>query len=110
MTTIAGTPGVAVAAPALERRTYLIPDLAAGTALPPPVTVLGIDPAVDGQVHDLTLVAGSPLRTADEPSALITERLAEAGRAERRLPAHDAGARATRPTTGSSASSPATGR
>ena len=78
VTTIAGTPGVAVAAPALERRTYLIPDLAAGTALPPPVTVLGIDPAVDGQVHDLTLVAGSPLRTADEPSALITERLAEA--------------------------------
>ena len=48
VTTIAGTPGVAVAAPALERRTYLIPDLAAGTALPPPVTVLGIDPAVDG--------------------------------------------------------------
>ena len=69
---------MAVAAPALERRTYLIPDLAAGTALPPPVTVLGIDPAVDGRVHDLALVAGSPLRTADEPSALITERLAEA--------------------------------
>ena len=77
VTTIAGTPGVAVAAPALERRTYLMPDLAAGTALPPPVTVLGIDPAVDGQVHELTLVAGAPLRAADEPSALITERLAE---------------------------------
>ena len=73
---IAGTPGVAVAAPALEQRTYLGSDLAAGDALPPPVTVLGIDPTVDGQLHDLALVDGSPLRDPAEQSALITERLA----------------------------------
>jgi putative ABC transport system permease protein len=73
---IAGTPGVAVAAPALERRTYLIPDLASDAPLPPPVTVLGIDPSVDSQLHDLSLVTGAPLRFPDEPSALITERLA----------------------------------
>ena len=74
--TIAGTPGVAVAAPALERRTYLGPELAAGAALPPPVTVLGIDPTVDGRLHDLSLVAGSALTDPDEHSALITEHLA----------------------------------
>ena len=73
---IAATPGVAVAAPALEQRTYLGAGLAAGDALPPPVTVLGIDPAVDGQLHDLALVDGSPLRDPAEQSALITERLA----------------------------------
>ena len=73
---IAGTPGVGVAAPALEQRTYLGADLAAGEALPPPVTVLGIDPTVDGQLHDLALVDGSPLRDRAEHSALITERLA----------------------------------
>ena len=73
---IAGTPGVAVAAPALEQRTYLGADLAAGDALPPPVTVLGIDPTVDGQLHDLALVDGSPLRDRAEHSALVTERLA----------------------------------
>ena len=73
---IAGTPGVAVAAPALERRTYLVSGLAAADALPPPVTILGIDPTVDGQLHDLSLVAGSALLHPDEPSALITERLA----------------------------------
>ena len=51
-------------------------DLDAGAALPPPVTVLGIDPTVDARLHDLALVAGSPLRDPDEHSALITERLA----------------------------------
>jgi putative ABC transport system permease protein len=74
--TIARTPGVAVAAPALEHRTYLVPAIEAATELPPPVTVLGIDPTVDGRVHDLALVAGSALASPDEPSALITERLA----------------------------------
>ena len=74
--TIAGTPGVAIAAPALERRTYLGAGLADGRALPPPVTVLGIDPVADARLHDLPLVAGSPLRGQDEPGALITERLA----------------------------------
>jgi putative ABC transport system permease protein len=73
---IAETRGVAVAAPALERRTYLATGLAQGEALPPPVTVLGIDPTVDARLHDLALVDGSPLLAVDEHSALVTERLA----------------------------------
>ncbi len=72
---IGGTPGVAIAAPALERRTYLAGSLD-DTALPPPVTVLGIDPTTDARLHDLVLVAGSPLSSPDEHSALITEHLA----------------------------------
>ena len=74
--TIAGTPGIAVAAPALERRTYLGPVVGADPTLPPPVTVLGIDPTVDGQLHDLALVSGVALQDPDEQIALITERLA----------------------------------
>jgi putative ABC transport system permease protein len=73
--TIATTPGVAVAVPTLERRTYLRQALG-DPALPTPVTVLGIDPERDGQVHDLVLVAGSSLARPEEASALITERLA----------------------------------
>ena len=73
---IAATPGVAVAAPALERRTYLEPAVSATAALPPPVTVLGIDPTIDGRLHDLSLAAGSALADPTEHSALITERLA----------------------------------
>src|ERR1044072_1240598 len=80
---IAGTPGVATAAPALERRTYLAGNLD-DTALPPPVTVLGIDPATDARLHDLVLVAGSALQSPDEHSALITEHLA----AQDGLPVH----------------------
>jgi putative ABC transport system permease protein len=74
--TIAATPGIAIAAPALERRTYLGPEPAAGAALPPPVTVLGIDPTVDARLHDLALVAGSALADPDGQGALITEHLA----------------------------------
>ena len=73
---IAETPGVAVAAPAFERRTYLTPELAAGAALPPPVTVLGIDPTLDARLHTLVLVAGEGLLDPDEHSALITQRIA----------------------------------
>src|SRR6188508_2797835 len=45
-------PGVVVAAPVLERRTYLVPELTAteGTA-PAPVTVLGIDPDAEAQIR-----------------------------------------------------------
>jgi putative ABC transport system permease protein len=71
------TPGIAVIAPALQRRTYLGPDPEAGVALPPPVTVVGIDPVTEPQLHDLHLVAGSRLREPTEPSALISEQLAE---------------------------------
>ncbi len=77
--TIGSTPGIAVAAPALERRTYLQAALTGdiGAALPPPVTVLGIDPATEALLHDLPLIAGSPLADPDEPGALITQGLAE---------------------------------
>ncbi len=76
--TIAGTPGVAVAAPALERRTYLAPliDASPTAALPPPVTVLGIDPALDPRVHDIVLSSGEALDDPVGRSALISERLA----------------------------------
>jgi putative ABC transport system permease protein len=73
---IADTPGVEVIAPALQRRTYLATDLGAAQALPPPVTVLGIDPATELRLHDLHLVGGSMLRERGERSALISERLA----------------------------------
>ena len=74
---IQNTPGVEILAPAVERRTYLgvVPGRV-GPALPPPVTVLGIDPATDGRIRDVQLVVGAPLARADERSALVTERLA----------------------------------
>jgi len=71
---IRGTPGVAVAAPALERQTYLLQGPTA--SLPAPVTVVGVDPALEPAVHDLTLASGSALVADDERSALITQRLA----------------------------------
>ena len=70
-------PGVAVAAPTFERRTYLGLDLLGpGDALPAPVTVVGIDPEAEPRLHDLTLRAGAPLVRPDEPSALISATLA----------------------------------
>ncbi len=74
--TIAATPGVLTAAPEIQRRTYL--QGASGDAiLPPPVTVLGIDPTVDATIHDRDLRSGAALVDPGEPSAVITERLAE---------------------------------
>jgi putative ABC transport system permease protein len=75
---IAGTPGVAVSTPILERRTYPAPDPLAppSAALPPPITVLGIDPATYPELHDVDLAAGSAFETVDAAGALITERLA----------------------------------
>ena len=72
---IGTTPGVAIAAPALERRTYL-ESATTDAALPASVTVLGIVPEAEAGVRDLALVAGRPLSGIDEPAALITERLA----------------------------------
>jgi putative ABC transport system permease protein len=77
VTTIAETPGVVVAAPALQRRTYLGPDIEAGQVLPPPVTVIGIDPAAEPRLHDFHLIEGSLLREPAEPSAMISEVLAD---------------------------------
>ncbi len=71
---IGSSDGVTLVAPAIERRTFLQAPL--GTGPFDPVTVLGIDPAVDAQVHDLILGDGDPLRRLGERSAVITERLA----------------------------------
>lgn len=71
------TDGVAVAAPALERRTYLEADLiGSDEVLPPPVTIVGIDPALEPLLHDLPLTAGAPLAHPDEASAVISASLA----------------------------------
>jgi putative ABC transport system permease protein len=76
---IAGLPGVSVAAPALERKTYLSVSLSqtASAKLPPPVTVLGIDPVMEPKLHDLPLAACRLLGAGDGSSALITETLAD---------------------------------
>ena len=73
---IDAAPGVVIAAPALELRTYLAADVATTGDLPPPVTVLGVDPASEAEVRDLPLVAGEPLAGPEAFGALITERLA----------------------------------
>src|SRR5262249_37297143 len=65
-------PGVAVAAPALEKRTYLSPG-ATQTEPSAPVTALGIDPAREAKVRDLVLAAGRPLASSDAKGALITQ-------------------------------------
>ncbi len=70
--------GVSIAAPALERKTYLAVNLGQTPSgkLPPPVTVLGIDPVQEPILHDLPLISGRLLAVADGPSALITQTLA----------------------------------
>jgi putative ABC transport system permease protein len=73
---ITDAPGVVAAAPVLERRTYLAPSIDAAQALPPPVTIIGIDPALEARVRDVPLVAGKPLGGVDDAAVIITERLA----------------------------------
>jgi putative ABC transport system permease protein len=73
------TSGVSVAAAALERKTYLSasPTQTAAAKLPPPVTVLGIDPVLEPQLHDMPLASGRLLTTGDTQSAVITQTLAQ---------------------------------
>ncbi len=75
LTAIEGVPGVALTAPALERRTFLgtSPERPVTAA---PVTVLGIDPTREARVRDLPVVQGAVPTTIDEPSALVSERFA----------------------------------
>ena len=75
---VKGVPVVAVAAPGLERKTYLAASQSQSpsAALPAPVTVLGVDPAVEPQVHDMPLSGGRLLAASDTLSALITQTLA----------------------------------
>lgn len=70
-------PGVALTAPAIERRSFIGSEPGHPTTTEP-VTVLGIDPVREPRVHDLPLVRGVPLATLDQDAALITERLAAA--------------------------------
>jgi putative ABC transport system permease protein len=78
--TIQGTDGVAVVAPTIEKRTFLAAPATPGQDGPPAdvVTVVGIEPVAWSRLHELELVAGARLARTDEPSALITESLAEA--------------------------------
>ena len=71
--------GVAVAAPALERKTYLSasPSLTPSMKLPPPVTVLGIDPVLEPQLHDMPLASGRLLAAGETRSALVSATLAD---------------------------------
>ncbi len=70
--------GVSVAAPALERQTYLAvsPSQTASAKLPAPVTVLGIDPVREIALHDMPLASGRLLTATDGQSALISETMA----------------------------------
>lgn len=68
-------PGVALTAPAIERKTYLVP--ASGASVDaPPVTVLGVDPSAEPRVRDLTLAAGKALEGSGDHSVLISQSLA----------------------------------
>jgi putative ABC transport system permease protein len=68
---------VTTVAPTLERRTYpLATSDAAGTVLPAPVTVLGIERAADPAIHERALAEGSPLGTGDDDGALVSAALA----------------------------------
>ena len=73
---MATTPGIAVVAPELERRTYPAPDPRAGPALPVPVTVIGVDPVADAALHDRPLASGSPLPAGGGDVALVSDALA----------------------------------
>jgi putative ABC transport system permease protein len=73
---VEGTPGVDVAAPSIERRTYLGTGLFGPGPLPAPVTLVGIDPAAEPLVHDLTVASGASLGPPGEAGALVTATLA----------------------------------
>jgi putative ABC transport system permease protein len=75
---IEAAPGVTVAAPALQKRIYLLPAVDDPDNAPPPVTVLGIDPGPEASVRDLALWSGTPLSGPDAFQALITQTLAAA--------------------------------
>ena len=70
---IAGTPGVSVVAPVLERRTYPLPTDV--TALPSPLTVLGVDPAADAALHPRPIAQGTALPAGGDV-AVVSDALA----------------------------------
>jgi putative ABC transport system permease protein len=72
------SPAVQAAAPALERKTYLAVNLSQTPAagLPAPVTVLGIDPPAEPQLHSMPLSGGRLLEAGDTAGAVISQTLA----------------------------------
>ncbi len=74
---IEDAPGVALAAPALERRTYLFPSLT-DPSPSDPVTALGVDPAKESAVRTLVLESGATLSGPDAFEALVSQTLATA--------------------------------
>ena len=77
LATIADTPGIAVMAPAFERRTYLgLALVGPAEALPAPVTIIGIVPDAEAALHDLSVGEGASLERPDEASAIISATLA----------------------------------
>ncbi len=76
LVTIRSVLGVELAAPAVEQRATLLPEADTAASSGSPVTILGIDPVLEGQIRDVELVAGAPLTRRDEAGAIITERLA----------------------------------
>ena len=81
LATIAATDGVAVVAPAFERRTYLGAELfGPGDPLPPPVTIAGVDPTAEAALHDLTVAEGVGLITPGPYDALVNATLAREDR------------------------------
>jgi putative ABC transport system permease protein len=73
---VAAVPGVELAAPDFERRSYLGTGLFGPGPLPPPVTIVGIDPTLEPRIHDLTLSAGAALPADGMTEALVTATLA----------------------------------
>jgi putative ABC transport system permease protein len=65
-------------APELDQRTYPAPDPLAGSGLPVPVTVIGVDPEPDAALHDRPLARGSPLPADGGNVALVSDALARA--------------------------------
>ena len=73
---LAAVPGVALTAPAIERRSYLSSDPGRPTSSLP-VTVLGIDPTREPRIRDLTLDSGAALSDDNAAEALVTEQVAK---------------------------------
>jgi MacB-like periplasmic core domain len=65
-----------VVGPAVEQSATLLPEDETAPVTGSPVTILGIDPLVDDQIHGLDLVAGETISRREEAAAVITERLA----------------------------------
>jgi putative ABC transport system permease protein len=73
---IEAAPGVVVAAPVLEKRTFLEQDADSVDATNPPVTIIAVDPAREARVRDLGVIRGTPLSGPEAFGVVITETLA----------------------------------